>query len=212
MRHRVGGYMLGRDGDHRRATLRNLAIALFTHGQITTTIPRAKAVKPLVEKLITSAKKGNAAKEAKDKLAYRRRIIQAIGNPFLVDRDLKDFDAKTLKADGYIVNRYHELKDGPRVVKKIMDEVAPAMADRQGGYTRIVKLGKHRIGDGGMLCVLMLVGGEEGPQVSGNYSRRREKAHRRTEFAAKIRKATKAAAATEAAPAAPETEAPAAAE
>ncbi len=205
MRHRVGGYMLGRDGDHRRATLRNLAIALFTHGQITTTIPRAKAVKPLVEKLITTAKKGNAAKEAKDKLAYRRRIIQAIGNPFLIDRDLKDYKPKELKADGIIVNKYHELQDAPRVVKKIFDDIAPAMADRNGGYTRIVKLAKHRIGDGGSLCVLMLVGGEEGPQVSGNYSRRREKAHRRTEFAAKLRKAKPAAAAPVAVESAPET-------
>ena len=188
MRHRIGGFMLGRDGEHRTALRRNLAIALFTHGQITTTVPRAKSVAPFIEKLITTAKKGNAAKEPKDKLAYRRRIIQAIGNPFLVDRDLKDYDRKALKAEGYIVNRYHELKNGPRVVKKIMDDIAPAMADREGGYTRIVKLAKHRIGDGGMLCVLMLVGGEEGPQVSGNFSRRREKAHKRTEFAAKLRK------------------------
>jgi len=208
MRHRVGGFMLGRNGEHRLALRRNLAIALFTHGQITTTVPRAKSVAPFIEKLITTAKKGNLAKEPKDKLTARRRIIMEIGNPFLVDRDLKDFDRKALKADGYIVNRYHELKNGPRVVQKIMDDVAPAMADREGGYTRIVKLAKHRIGDGGMLCVLMLVGGEEGPQVSGNYSRRREKAHRRTEFAAKLRK-EKGAAKTEAA-AAPAEGAPAA--
>lgn len=180
--------MLGRDGEHRISTRRNLAIALFTHGQITTTIPRAKSIVSFVEKLITTAKKGNAAKNPKDKLAAHRRIIQAIGNPFLVDRDLKDYTAKELKADGYTVNRYHELQDGPRVVKKIMDEIAPAMADRAGGYTRIIKLAKHRIGDGGMLCVIQFVGGEEGPQVSGSYSRRREKAHRRTEYAAKLRK------------------------
>lgn len=200
MRHRMGGFMLGRDSEHRNSTRRNLAIALFTHGQITTTIPRAKSVVSFVEKIITTAKHGNAAKEPKDKLTARRQIIKAIGNPFLVDRDLKDYDRKTLKSEGYIVNRYHELQDGPRVVKKIMDEIAPAMADREGGYTRIVKLAKHRIGDGGTLCVLMFVGGEEGPQVSGSYSRRREKAHRRTEFAAKLRK-QKDAPKAEAAPA-----------
>jgi large subunit ribosomal protein L17 len=194
--------MLGRDSEHRNATRRNLAIALFTHGQITTTIPRAKSIVSFVEKIITTAKHGNAAAKPEDKLAARRRIIKEIGNPFLVDRDLKDYDRKQLKAEGYIVNRYHELQNGPRVVKKIMDEIAPAMADRDGGYTRIVKLAKHRIGDGGTLCVIMFVGGEEGPQVSGSFSRRREKAHRRTEYAAKLRK-QKDAPKTEAAPAAP---------
>ena len=56
MRHRVAGFKLGRDTEHRRSLWRNLAVALFTHGQITTTVPKAKSVKPFVEKLITSAR------------------------------------------------------------------------------------------------------------------------------------------------------------
>ena len=51
MRHRIAGFKLGRDTEHRRALRRNLAVALFTHGQITTTIPKAKSVKPFVEKI-----------------------------------------------------------------------------------------------------------------------------------------------------------------
>ncbi|MBI1337152.1 MAG: 50S ribosomal protein L17 [Phycisphaera sp.] len=183
MRHRVSGYKLARTSEHRKSDRRNLAIAVFTHGQITTTIPKAKAVKPFVEKLITAARKGD--------LASRRKVLKALGDPILVDRDLKDFDRKELAADGYKVNRYHELEDGPRVVKKLFDEIAPKFADRAGGYTRIVRLGKHRIGDGSDLCVLQLVGDEDGPQVSGQTSRRREKANKRMEFAAKVRKGWK---------------------
>ncbi|MAE66174.1 MAG: 50S ribosomal protein L17 [Phycisphaeraceae bacterium] len=209
MRHRVAGLKLGRDTEHRLAMRRNMAVALFTHGQITTTVPKAKSVRPFVEKLITAARRGD--------LAARRRVIKAIGDPILVDRDLKASDRRELAADGYRVNKYHELKDGPRVVKKLFDEIAPRYADRAGGYTRIVRLGKHRIGDGSDLCVLQLVGDEEGPQVSGDYSRRRDKANRRMEFAAGKRKqrtkGAEAATATEQAPpqeeaaAEPETEA-----
>ena len=71
--------------------------------------------------------------------------------------------------------------------------IAPRYADRAGGYTRIIRLSQHRIGDGGDLCVLQLVGQEEkGPQVSGQYSRRREKANRRMEVSARLRKQAKA--------------------
>ena len=166
-----------------------MAVSLFTHGQITTTLPKAKAVKPFVEKLITAAKKGD--------LAARRRVVSAIGDPILVDRDLKQATRSELRDDGYVVNKYHELVNGPRVVKKLFDEIAPRYVDRKGGYTRIIKLSKHRIGDGSDLCVLQLVGtGESGPQVAGRYSRRRDMANRRMELAAALRKG-QAAPATE---------------
>ena len=171
MRHRIAGYKLGRDTEHRKALHRNLAIALLTHGQITTTVPKAKSVQPFVEKLITVARKGD--------LASRRRVLRSIGNPRLV-RSTDDPDLKR--------NKYGELIGGPRVVKILFDEIAPRYLDRSGGYTRIVRLGKNRVGDGSDLCVLQLVGNEEGPQVSGQYSRRRDKANRRMEFAARLRK------------------------
>jgi len=180
MRHRVGGFMLGRDAEHRRALRRNLAIAVLSHGQITTTIPRAKSVKPFVEKLITMARRGD--------LASRRRVIAAIGDPIIVRND-RDEDVKR--------NKYGEVLSGPRLVKKLFAEIAPRYNDRAGGYTRIIKLGTHRIGDGGDLCVLQLVGNESGPQVAGQHSRRREKAHRRTAFAAQLRKGKSEAPAAE---------------
>lgn len=171
MRHRVAGYKLCRDAEHRRSDRRNLAVALFTHGQITTTVPKAKSVQPFVEKLITTAKGGG--------LLARRRLSQAIGNPILVRNDA-DTDVKR--------NKYGEIQGGPRVIEKLLNDIAPRYADRNGGYTRIVRLGTHRIGDGTDLCVLQLVGDEQGPQVGGQHSRRREKANRRMEFAAKLRK------------------------
>lgn len=183
MRHAVAGFKLNVDSDHRRALLRNMAIAVFTHGQITTTHIKAKAVRPLVEKLITLAKKGD--------LPARRRVQSYLGNPILVDKPI-DWDNPPTKADGYIVNASKEkLIHGPRVVSKLFKEIAPTYADRAGGYTRIVKLGRHRIGDAADLVLLQLVGKEEpgAPNIKGRYSRRRQKQDKRTVFAAKLRKA-----------------------
>jgi len=173
MRHRVSGYKLGRTTSHRKAMWRNMAISLFTHGQITTTLPKAKSLKPFVEKLITVAKSGD--------LASRRRVIKALTDKVMVKND-SDEDV--------VRNRYGEVVKGPKVVKKLFSEIAPAYSDRNGGYTRIIKLAKHRIGDGSDLCVLQLISKDDtGPQVAGQYSRRREKANKRMERAAALRKA-----------------------
>ncbi|WP_428386300.1 50S ribosomal protein L17 [Mucisphaera sp.] len=176
MRHRVAGRKLGRNTPHRKSMFRNMAVSLLTHGQITTTLPKAKSVKPLVEKLISAAKKGD--------LASRRRVISMLGNDRIMVRSEED--------ESLTRNKYGELVGGPKVVKTLFDEIAPRYADRDGGYTRIVRLDRHRIGDGTQLCVLQLVGDEEGPQVSGSYSRRRDKANKRMEFAASLRKGGKA--------------------
>ena len=179
MRHRVAGYKLNRDMEHRRAMWRNLAVSLFAHGQITTTVAKAKSVQPMVEKIITLARQ--------DTLTARRRVIRAIGNPYAITFDVKEVDPADVPE--YKINRYGELVSGPRVVKKLFGEIGPKYKDRDGGYTRIVRLAKRRIGDGGDLCVLQLVGDEEGPQISGQYSRRRDKANRRMVYAAELRKA-----------------------
>jgi large subunit ribosomal protein L17 len=89
-------------------------------------------------------------------------------------------------------NRYGELRKAPRLVEHVLTRVAPLYKDRPGGYTRIVKLDKRRLGDGTDLVLLQLVGKEDGPQVSGRRSNRRATADKRTAFAAKVRKAAKA--------------------
>ncbi len=192
MRHRVHGFKLGRKTNHRRAMWRNMAVSLFTHGQITTTLPKAKSVKPFVEKLITAAKQGD--------LASRRRVIKMMGDRVMIKHENDDAVKR---------NKYGEVVGGPKVVKTLFDEIAPRYADRTGGYTRIVKLAKHRIGDGASLCVLQLVSAEDsGPQVSGQYSRRRDKANKRMERAAALRKGGSAAAVAD--PEAPAEDQPAA--
>ena len=193
MRHRVRGFKLGRHTNHRKAMWRNMAVSLFTHGQITTTIPKAKSVVPFVEKLITAAKKGD--------LASRRRVIKMIGDRIMIKSE--DDPAITR-------NKYGEIVSGPKVVKTLFDEIAPKYADRTGGYTRIIKLAKHRIGDGASLCVLQLVGDEDmsAPQVSGQYSRRRDKANKRMEFAAAKRRGGSEESATAVAEPEAEVEAP----
>jgi large subunit ribosomal protein L17 len=200
MRHGRAGYRLGRRTAHRTSTLRNLAAGLFEHGQIVTTVPKAKAVQPMVEKIITAAKKGD--------LASRRRIIAKLGGDRLgfdwmyIPKGASDAEKEHVQKlkdqasaffelpDGAKVerNRYGELRAAPKIVKHIFDHVAPRFADRPGGYTRIVKLGRNRIGDGTELCVLQFVGAEEGAEIGGRPSQRRRIGDKRTAFYAKLRK------------------------
>ncbi len=200
MRHRKASYKLGRTTAHRLSTLRNLAAALFEHGQITTTIPRAKAMQPVVEKIITLAKRGD--------LHARRLVIAKLGHDrkafewLYLHKDASEAERAIVQKqadfasqfftipDGAKVerNRWGDLRKCPKLTKHIFDNIAPRYKDRAGGYTRIVKLGKHRIGDAGELCVIQLVGAEEGPEIGGNLSTRRRIADKRTAFAAEVRK------------------------
>ena len=177
MRHLKRTAKLGRQFEHRNAMLANMVCSLIIHKRVATTLAKAKAARSVADKMVTLGKAGTI---------HARRLAAAR----LHTRGPSGSLRKVEKA------RWREQHD---VLRILFDEIAPAFKERNGGYTRIVKLAKHRIGDGGMLCVLQLVGDEEGPQVSGNYSRRREKAHKRTEFAAKLRKEKGAAAKTEAA-------------
>jgi ribosomal protein L17 len=85
-------------------------------------------------------------------------------------------------------NRYGELRKAPKLINHIFENVAPRFADRAGGYTRVVRLGRRRIGDAGEICVLQFVGAEEGPEIGGRLSTRRRTADKRTAFAARVRK------------------------
>ena len=173
MRHRVYGRKLGRKTNHRIALFRNMSVALFTHGQITTTVPKAKALRPFVERLITMAKKGD--------LHNRRRAISMLGGDknMMVDED----------GEGIVRNRFGELQKAPKIIKHLFDEIGPRYEDRDGGYTRIIRLGINRLGDGPDLCVIQLLGveDEDAPQVAGSRGRR-AKADKRTAFAAKLAK------------------------
>jgi large subunit ribosomal protein L17 len=200
MRHMRGGYRLGRTTAHRASTLRHIAAGLFEHGQVVTTIPKAKAVQPMVEKIVTLAKRGD--------LHARRLVISKLGGDRAAfdwlyqakgasDKEkesvqkLRDHAAQFFdvpESSAVERNRYGELRKAPKLVKHIFERVAPRFRDRPGGYTRIVKLGRHRVGDGTELCVIQFVGAEEGPEIGGKPSTRRRTADKRTAFAAKVRK------------------------
>ena len=189
MRHRVAGKQLSITTNHRKALLRNLAAGLFEHGQIETTITRAKAVQPLVERIITTAKQGtlSARRQIEQKL-NDRKVHVWVADPNVKDwkKDNQYFELPDASAIEF--NRYGETRKAPRLVQHIMSKIAPMFADRDGGYTRIVKLSKRRLGDGADLVLLQLVGKEAGPEVGGGNSTRRAQADRRTAFAAKVRK------------------------
>ncbi|MFB0551887.1 MAG: 50S ribosomal protein L17 [Phycisphaerae bacterium] len=135
MRHRVAGRRLSRTKEHRLAMRRNLVASLIQHETISTTIEKAKEVKPFAEKLITLAKKGT--------LPARRRAIALLGN-----RDVIDYE------DGRAV------KTGT-IIGKLFSELGPRYLDRPGGYTRIIRLSLRRLGDNGQLVLLQLIGADE---------------------------------------------------
>jgi large subunit ribosomal protein L17 len=155
MRHRLAGRNLSRNSAHRRALRKSLCQALFQHDRIRTTLAKAKEIRPMAEKLISIAKKGD--------LASRRLVIRLMGDRSLAtEKDPASTDS---------------------VVRRLFREVAPRFADRPGGYTRIVKLADHRIGDGSPLVLLELVAEET--------ERRKAPKSRRKKASAKGREAAK---------------------
>lgn len=114
MRHRNAGRTLSRNASHRLALFRNLSRALIEHGRIITTMPKAKELRPFIEKLVTLAKQGDL---------HARRMALA---------RLPDKEA----------------------VRKLFQDIGPRFADRQGGYTRIIRRHQVRLGDAGQTAII----------------------------------------------------------
>ena len=161
-RHMMRGRQLSRDTEHRKALRRNLVQSLFEHGKIRTTEPKAKEVKAFAEKLITLARTNT--------VNNRRRVVALMRDRRLVDEE-QEFT-------------------GQKVVQKLFDDIATRFADRQGGYTRIIKLSDFRIGDGGSLVLLQLLTEESRPTGTARRSAglRRKRNERRHQFATRIQK------------------------
>jgi large subunit ribosomal protein L17 len=117
MRHLKAGRTLGRTASHRLAMFRNMTRSLVEHGRITTTVAKAKELRPFVEKLITLAKEGT--------LHARRRALAK-----LPDKE---------------------------TVRVLFQEIGPRFADRPGGYTRVMRLSKVRLGDAGPTAIVELL-------------------------------------------------------
>lgn len=120
MKHRIKGKKLNRTSSHRKALFKNMAQAIIKHEQIVTTLPKAKTMKPIVDKLISLGKKGS--------LHARRQA-------------------------------FSKLRD-ENMVAKLFGTLAPRYADRNGGYTRVLKAG-YRYGDAAAMAVIELVDRDE---------------------------------------------------
>ena len=136
MKHRIKGKKLNRSSSHRKALFKNMAQAIIKHEQIITTLPKAKTMKPLIDKLITLGKKGT--------LHARRQA-------------------------------FSQLRDN-KMVSKLFGDLATRYADRQGGYSRVLKAG-YRYGDTAAMAVIELVdrneearGQDSGPVQINNTS------------------------------------------
>src|SRR5262245_42544219 len=140
MRHLKRGRKLGRNASHRTALKRNLLLGLFAHERITTTIPKAKELRPFVERLITLAKRGLAAGDNVKALHARRLVLARLGPVAKVE--LLDHKGNSL---------------GDTVIGKLFNVLAPRYKDRPGGYTRIMKLTKRRLGDAGETAFIELL-------------------------------------------------------
>lgn len=168
---------LGRSTDQRKAILRNLVTALLTSGKIETTEARAKEVKSMAEKLITIAKKEMDNFTSKQKKVSSakvdskgNKILQTVtsknGNKYekverVIETEMVAVDEPSrLKARRLIMQRVYRFstKNGEKlnVVNKLFDDIAPKYKDRNGGYTKIYKLGQRR-GDAAEIVKLELV-------------------------------------------------------
>jgi large subunit ribosomal protein L17 len=140
MRHKVAGFKLKRDVGARVALLRNLATSVILEERIITTIPKAKAVRPLVDRLVTLAKE--------DTLHSRRQAAAVLRTP--------------------------------ASVKKLFDTLGTRFGQRNGGYTRITRLGPRK-GDGAEQAMLELVGSELVKRAADRAKRREERLKARQE-------------------------------
>ena len=142
MRHQTKKHTLGKAKDQRDALLRSLATELFTHGEIQTTMARAKALRPYAEELISMAKKGD--------LNSRRQATK-----FIFDKEIGSFvDVKTkevveVPAEGQKVV-------AQTVLRKLFNQIGEKYSSRKGGYTRIYRLPPRR-GDASEMALIQLV-------------------------------------------------------
>ena len=217
MRHLVARRKLNRTSEHREALRRNMAQSLFEHGQITTTLPKAKDLRPFVERLITLGRKARAGN-----LAARQRLTALLGDRAVIAAEYQEqyedmsnaARAKVMRMRSGRRYRLGQARGGQKftavsIVHHLINEVVPRFDERTGGYTRVIRLGGAQRNDNAPMAVLQLLGQEESP---GTVTRPEKTARqRRTErrYAAAAKAAKKAAkSAQPAAPEAPAAEQP----
>lgn len=203
MRHRIALKKLNRTSEHRAALLRNLAQSLIEHGQVTTTLPKARSLRPYFEKLLTLAIRLRKL-DAPGALRARRRIHKLLGDRGMIAKEHREaYDAmsdagraKTMRMASGRRYRTGEPKGrlaftAASVTHRLIESVAPRFEDRPGGYTRLVRLPRRRVGDDAPLAVLQLIGEEQAPTTltKPGKSARRKRTDARYAMAVKASKA-----------------------
>ncbi len=171
MRHRKRGRRLGRSSSHRRAMLRNLASSLIlterdaefdpnppkVKGRVITTLQKAKEVRPLVEKCITIARHSLEHEQAAEEHATDAERGSNEWRQWRTSTQWQDW----CQARAPVVaarRRALQLLGDKQAVSVLFEEIAPRFADRDGGYTRVLRLAKPRLGDAGTRALLEFVG------------------------------------------------------
>ncbi|MDH4071182.1 MAG: 50S ribosomal protein L17 [Ignavibacteria bacterium] len=152
MRHRKSGRKLKRTASHRKALLGSLATSLLRHKRITTTVAKAKEARVVVEKIITRSKRAVAAGASADTSTKDGKFIGSAGP---ARREV----GRLIKDRG--------------VVSELFSTIAPKVASRPGGYTRITKLGRRQ-GDGAELAVLELVDFQIGDEPAAKEEKKKD--------------------------------------
>lgn len=171
MRHRRKGRVLGRSPSHRKALFKNMISALFlterdaelddnapkVKGRITTTLHKAKEIRPMVEKCITIAKKAVAAEEAANQYGTDAERGSDEWKRWRESDNWRKW-ADTRAPAVAARRRVLQLIGDKEAVSILFREIAPRFTDRPGGYTRVVRLATPRLGDAGERAILELVG------------------------------------------------------
>ena len=142
MRHRIRKAKLGRTTEHRTRMLNNLVCSLIKHRRITTTLAKAKAARVVADKMVTLGKKGQADGAG---LQYRRLIAARL------QQNPRTFFPKKNGVSGREQRAYW--RENEDVVRILFEDIAPGFEDRNGGYTRVIKLGRRQ-GDAAEMAIL----------------------------------------------------------
>lgn len=172
MRHRRKGRVLGRSPSHRAAMYKNLASALFltervieegdpnppkVKGRVITTVHKAKEIRPLVEKCITLAGKAIGHIEEAEQFGTQSARNSAPWKEWRKSQKWRDWAGAMAPAVA-IRRRLLQMLGDKQAVKVLLDQVAPRFREREGGYTRIVRLATPRLGDAGVRALIEFVG------------------------------------------------------
>ena len=175
MRHARRGRKLARTTSHRLALRRNLVQSLFEHGEIRTTIPKAKEVRAFAERLITLALDGSPAARQRAEAALTDRSIIPAEHQEEYDKMSDAKREKVLRSRSGRRYRKNVARPGQKftaesVITKLFTDIAARMKRRneklnsKGGYTRVIKLSQRRLGDAGQLAILQLVKEDDKPR------------------------------------------------